>query len=97
MISVHYVGRLMNGSKFDSSRDRGDPLTFKLGNGEISIGFLPIRVVFFQLVDVASEIFIGSVVLLLWMRYCSVFMGAFSVIRRGSQWVGSWVSDNEEG
>lgn len=33
-IAVHYVGMLLDGTKFDSTRDRGEPLTFKLGHGE---------------------------------------------------------------
>jgi hypothetical protein len=31
-IKVHYTGRLLNGTKFDSSRDRGQPADFPLGN-----------------------------------------------------------------
>jgi peptidylprolyl isomerase len=38
-ITVHYVGTLTNGTKFDSSRDRFQPLSFTLGSGEMIQGW----------------------------------------------------------
>lgn len=38
-VAIHYVGTLQDGTQFDNSRERGEPLVFTIGGGEILPAF----------------------------------------------------------
>lgn len=38
-VSVHYAGRLQDGTEFDNSKKRGTPLDFKVGGGQVIQGW----------------------------------------------------------
>ncbi len=63
-ITVHYAGSLVDGTKFDSSYDRGTPFTFNLGAGEVikgwDMGFAGMKVGGKRKLTIPSELGYGS-------------------------------------
>ncbi|EKE24998.1 MAG: Peptidyl-prolyl cis-trans isomerase [uncultured bacterium] len=63
-ISVHYTGKLTDGTKFDSSVDRGTPFEFKIGQGMViqgwEQGLLGMKVGEKRTLTIPSELGYGS-------------------------------------
>lgn len=63
-ISVHYAGKLENGTKFDSSLDRGTPFTFTIGKGMVikgwDQGLLGMKVGEKRILTIPSDLGYGS-------------------------------------
>ena len=38
-ITLHYAGVLNNGTEFDNSKTRGQPMEFTIGSGQVISGF----------------------------------------------------------
>ena len=38
-VVVHYTGKFLNGEVFDSSYERGEPIAFNLGKGQVILGW----------------------------------------------------------
>ena len=63
-VSVHYTGTLTNGTKFDSSLDRGVPFSFTLGAGRViqgwDLGVLEMKVGEKRKLTIAPELGYGA-------------------------------------
>ncbi|MDO8503874.1 MAG: FKBP-type peptidyl-prolyl cis-trans isomerase [bacterium] len=63
-VTVNYSGTLLNGTKFDSSYDRGVPFSFNLGAGEViqgwDLGILEMKVGGKRKLTIPSELGYGT-------------------------------------
>lgn len=63
-VTAHYTGTLLNGMKFDSSRDRNQPFTFQIGVGQVikgwDEGFLNMKVGSKAILIIPAEIGYGA-------------------------------------
>lgn len=63
-VSVHYTGKLTDGTKFDSSVDRGTPFEFTVGGGMViegwEKGFLGMKIGEKRILTIPSEMGYGS-------------------------------------
>lgn len=63
-VTVHYVGKLMDGTTFDSSRDKNRPFSFVLGDGVViegwDIGLQGMKVGGIRKLTIAPDLGYGS-------------------------------------
>ena len=63
-IQVHYTGKLQDGTKFDSSYDRGEPFSFQIGLRQViegwEIGLMGMRVGGKRTLTIPSELAYGE-------------------------------------
>lgn len=64
VVTVHYTGKLENGTVFDSSYDRGEPFVFQIGAGQViqgwDVGLLSMKVGEKRLLTIPPELGYGS-------------------------------------
>lgn len=64
VVDVHYTGRLENGDVFDSSVERGEPIRFTLGAGQVipgwEMGILGMKAGGKRILDIPAELAYGA-------------------------------------